>query len=146
MSCYCDIEPMKNPRDTLKRLCQQAADKVNRVENLTERERALLVCVLGIREFGWALRNSMDENGEVFAGFSESNSSVILLHGIEIWDLVDGLTECMLEGTGDLERFDPGAAESRRRFQAHLDEIDALNKMTEGVPSEDVQLWPFGDQ
>ncbi len=146
MSCYCDLKPMKDPQNTLKRLCQQAADKVNRVENLTERERVLLVCVLGIREFGWALRNSMDENGEVFAGFSESNSALMLLHGFEIWDLFDSLTECMLEGTGDLERFDPRAAEERRRFQAHLDEIDALNKMTEGVPPEDVQRWPFGDQ
>jgi len=64
MSCYCDLKPMKDPRNTLERLCQQAASKVNLVENLTERERVLLVCVLGIREFGWVLRDSMDENGE----------------------------------------------------------------------------------
>ncbi len=146
MNCYCDIKPMGDLPASLKRFCQEAAYEVNKLDNLTERERHLLVCVLGIRSFGRALRASMDDNGEVFAEVGEPGSIVMLRDGSEIWNLVDELTEGMLEGTGDLERFDPRAAEDRRLFQAHLDEIDALNKMTEGVPSEDVQRWPFGDQ
>jgi len=147
MSCYCDIEPMKSPEDTLKHLCQQAANKVNRIEGLTERERGLLVCVLGIRGFGWALRDAMDESGQVFAGFSDDLvPDVVLIPGDEIWSLIDDLTECILDGTGDLERFDPDAAEGRRMIQSHLRDLEETHRLTDGLPPVDVQGGPYSTQ
>ena len=147
MSCYCDIEPMKSPEDTLKHLCQQAANKVNRIEGLTERERGLLVCVLGIRRFGHALCASMDESGQVFAGFSDDLfPEVHLIPGDEIWSLIDDLTECILDGTGDLERFDPDAAEGRRMIQSHLRDLEETHRLTDGLPPVDVQGGPHSTQ
>ena len=120
MSRYSEIEPMEDPSETLERLCGEAANKVNREYDLPERERDLLMFVLGIREFSRALRNSMDEDGQVFAGFDETLAASVFIPGDELWSLVDNLAECVLDGIGELERFDPEAAASRREVQAFL--------------------------
>ena len=123
MSCYDELQPMKDPEEIMKRACQEAARKINREGDLTERERGLLMCVLGIREFSRRLQNSMDETGQVVAGFDERFSVNVLIPGDEIWDLVDELTECVLDGIGELERFDPAAAVNRLEGQALLDSL-----------------------
>ncbi len=147
MSCYCDIGSMKDPKETLRRLCREVAGSVNREDNLPERERGLLVCVLGIRKFGRALRASMDEEGQVFAEFSDDLvPEVHLIPGDEIWSLIDDLTECILDGTGDLERFDPDAAEGRRMIQAHLRDLEETHRLTDGLPPVDVQGGPHSTQ
>ena len=123
MRDFGEPQPMKDPGETLKRLCQEAAAKVNREDDLTERERGLLVCVLGIRKFSRAVRNAMDEDGNVIAGFHEGFSTDILVPGSEIWDLVDELTECILDGIGEFERFDPQAVADRHEIQSRLDSL-----------------------
>ena len=86
-NCYCDIEPMKDTTETLKRLAREAGKNVNAIDGLTERESGLLMCVLAIREFGNVLRQSMDENGQIFAGFRDE--FVNLIPGDEPWQCVD---------------------------------------------------------
>ena len=124
MNCYCDIKPMPYPGMTLKRLSLEAAKKVNGVNNFTERERSLLACVLAIRDFSVQLRCSMDENGEVLAGFSENPPAVKLIPGDHPWTLVYELMGSVLDDTGDLERFDPEEAESRRFVEDFLGELE----------------------
>ncbi len=145
MSCDCDIEPMNDPKETLRRLCREVAGSVNREDNLTERERGLLICVLGIRKFGHALRASMDAQGQVFAS-DDLVPEVHLIPGDEIWSLIDDLTECILDGIGDLERFDPDAAEGRRMIQSHLRDLEETHRLTDGLPPADVQRGPHGTQ
>jgi len=120
---------------------------VGQMDNLTERERALLICVLGIREFGYALRASMTGDGVVFAGFSEDLvPKILLIPGDEIWDLITDLTECVLDGTGDLELLTPDAAEARRMVRSHIRDLDENDRLTKGLSPDDLQAGPSGKQ
>ena len=118
-----ELQSMIDPQETLDRLCRKAATKVNREKDLTETSRALLMCVLSIREFGRTVRNSIAEDGAVFGGFKETVQANVYIPADEVWASVDQLTECVLDGIGVLEKFDPEAAESHNLTQSLLSSL-----------------------
>ncbi|HJN92180.1 MAG TPA: hypothetical protein QGF05_05585 [Dehalococcoidia bacterium] len=142
--CYCDIKPMEDTTDTLKRLARKAARKVNAVDDLTERERGLLTCVLAIRELGYVLRESMDEEGQIFAGFL--GDGVLMIPGDDPWHCIDEFTECVLDGVGELERFDREAAEWRKQKKDLLDDLAETARLTGEVAAVDLETGPHRPQ
>ena len=117
MSCHCDIPPLPNARDELRRIARATAQKINTVGSLTDRERGLLMCVLAIREFSHVLRGSMDSDGHVVGSCGEL---VGVIPGDALWGLVNSFATEVLEGIGELDRFDPEEVEYRRWADAFL--------------------------
>ena len=75
------------------------------------------MCVLAIREFSHVLRGSMDSDGHVVGS---CGGLVGVIPGDELWGLVDSFTTEVLEGIGELDRFDSEVAEDRRWADAVL--------------------------